>query len=862
MARLAELIGRTLDSKYQLDKLLGQGGMGAVYLATHLGTKRPVALKVIAPQFMANEEFVERFKREAEATGRLRHPNVVNVTDFGFTNIGSSKIAYLVMEYLDGGTLGDMLKARAPLPLEVVVDIVEQIGLAIDNAHQQGVIHRDLKPDNIWIEPDRRGGYNVKVLDFGLAKLRDPGAALDREERAVRAPENLTRANLPGGGDTMRAVGVTAPHFRDTQYGGATDLEAATQIQTATVTDQPSGEDKTSILDPATTDASILPADDIEATQMLPNQPVSKADTHEVSPSGTREIYDLSTSSAAGLTRVGSVLGTPLYMSPEQCRGEALDARSDIYSLGVIAYLMLAGEPPFTGDTTELIHKHTQEMPLAVAERREDIPHAVGDTVMSALAKNPEDRPASAGSFAAALRATAEGEVAIIKKSKHIYNDSIKNFLALSLVIYVPFAVVMTLLGFAFRPLEPNYPLTSAFVFWAIAFLIILVANRVHTAAVTLVIREQRLRPRDSIKLREIVKTIGRKLPAILVTALESHLQVFANLLKLVKPGIHAFVDHALAGSVIVMEGLSGKAALERSRELVRRQVPSAIALQVREFAVTLGSLIFLPFIMAATFWLLAGPSESFFELVKPSSILALAYCWFFMIIGHTPYAAIPLATLYFKARQARGESIDEALVRDVEPEGIGKRPRLLSKTTLAWLVIPILMLMFITPFAILSGGNRLISAARAGNHKDVKRLIEEHVDVNAGSVGGSTALMQAARSGYTEIVKLLLANGADTDKTDDNGDTALMQAARVSRPDTVEMLIQAGAVVNARNHKGETPLIAAAKRGGVATVRALLAAGADVNAKDLKGRTALSYAEENGYVDTVKLIKDVNREP
>ncbi|HKY06060.1 MAG TPA: ankyrin repeat domain-containing protein [Blastocatellia bacterium] len=858
MARLAELIGRTLDGKYQLDKLLGQGGMGAVYLATHLGTKRPVALKVIAPQFMANEEFVERFKREAEATGRLRHPNVVNVTDFGFTNIGPSKIAYLVMEYLDGGTLGDMLKARGRLPLEVVVDIVEQIALAVDNAHQQGVIHRDLKPDNIWIEPDRRGGYNVKVLDFGLAKLGDPGAGLDQEERPATARENLTRTNLSGGTDTMRAVGVTAPHFRDTQYGGATDLEAATQIQTATVTDDLAGEEKTAVLDPAATDPSPLPeADDIEATRMMPDKTGEQARTRGVSPSGTREIYDLSTSSAAGLTRVGSVLGTPLYMSPEQCRGEALDARSDIYSLGVMAYLMLVGEPPFTGDTTELIRKHTEEPPAPVVARREDIPRAVDDTVMSALAKNPDDRPATAGSFAAALRATAESEVAIIKKAKHVYNDSIKIFLALSLAVYVPFAVIMTLLAFAFRPLEPNYPLTSAFAFWTIAFLIILTANRVHTAAVTLVIREQRLRPRDSIRLLEILKAAGRRLPSIVATALQSHLQVFVNLLKLVKPGVSAFVDHALAGSVIVMEGASGNDALTRSRELVRRQRPSAIALQVREFAATLGSLIFLPFIMAITFWLLAGPSESFFELIKPSSLLALAYCWFFLIIGHTPYAAIPLAMLYFKARQARGESIDEALVRDVEPEGIGKRPRLLSNITLAWLIIPILMLMFVTPFAIFSGGNLLISAARAGNLKEVKRRLGEKADLNARSVGGTTALMQAARSGYTEIVRILLENGADTAKTDDTGDTALIYAARSSRPDMIAMLVEAGADVNARNQKGETALIVAAKRGGVATVSALVAAKADREAKDSNGRTALSYAEENGYTDTVKLLKN-----
>src|SRR5262245_58007617 len=136
---MRELIGQVLDEKYLIEKQLGQGGMGAVFLATHLGTKRPVALKVITPQFMSNEEFVERFKREAEAAGRLLHPNVVNVTDFGFASLSGSRIAYLVMEYLNGSTLGDMLKEKRRLPLRFVIDIVEQVCLAIDEAHRQGI---------------------------------------------------------------------------------------------------------------------------------------------------------------------------------------------------------------------------------------------------------------------------------------------------------------------------------------------------------------------------------------------------------------------------------------------------------------------------------------------------------------------------------------------------------------------------------------------------------------------------------------------------------------------------------------------------------------------------------------------------
>src|SRR5205809_674989 len=133
-------VGQTLDEKYRLERLLGQGGMGAVYLATHLRTERFVALKLIMPQFMRNLEFVERFKREARAAGRLRHPNVVDVTDFGFARAGKDRVAYLVMEYLDGCTLSDVLAEEMRLPLYWVVDILEQVCAAVEEAQQQGIL--------------------------------------------------------------------------------------------------------------------------------------------------------------------------------------------------------------------------------------------------------------------------------------------------------------------------------------------------------------------------------------------------------------------------------------------------------------------------------------------------------------------------------------------------------------------------------------------------------------------------------------------------------------------------------------------------------------------------------------------------
>src|SRR6185312_1307279 len=211
MPGVEEYVGEVLDEKYRLEHLLGNGGMGAVYLATHLGTERYVALKLISPQFMRNNEFVERFKREARAAGRLRHPNVVDVTDFGFARVKAGQVAYLVMEYLDGCTLGDVLAEEKRLPLEWVADILEQVCSAVHEAHQQGIVHRDLKPDNIWLEPNRLGSYRVKVLDFGIAKLGEASAPSPDDDPALTIIDDppiasITNAHLET--DTLlRSVG-------------------------------------------------------------------------------------------------------------------------------------------------------------------------------------------------------------------------------------------------------------------------------------------------------------------------------------------------------------------------------------------------------------------------------------------------------------------------------------------------------------------------------------------------------------------------------------------------------------------------------------------------------------------------------
>src|ERR1700722_9413257 len=191
--RLESLPGSVLDQKYRIEKPLGVGAMGAVFLATHLGTTRPVAIKVIMPQLADNQEFAQRFKREAEAAGRLIHPNVVNVTDFGVTHTGDSELAYLVMEYLDGKSLADYLTATPRPDFNFLLDVMDQSCLALDASHAAGIVHRALKPSNIWLEPNHRGGFNVKVLDFGIAKVANPTTA----ERAIVADAIATIAMAP-----------------------------------------------------------------------------------------------------------------------------------------------------------------------------------------------------------------------------------------------------------------------------------------------------------------------------------------------------------------------------------------------------------------------------------------------------------------------------------------------------------------------------------------------------------------------------------------------------------------------------------------------------------------------------------------
>src|ERR1051325_2211317 len=163
------LIGRTMESRDRIDSLMGLGGMGSVYRVNRLMIGDEVAMKILHSERVADPHAGERFRREAQAAARLKHPNAVSIYDFGITSDG---LQYLVMELVEGQSLRQIIKQEGPLPASVAAEVTTQVCAALDQAHQQHIVHRDIKPDNIIIH-STLSGLRVKVLDFGIAKLRD-----------------------------------------------------------------------------------------------------------------------------------------------------------------------------------------------------------------------------------------------------------------------------------------------------------------------------------------------------------------------------------------------------------------------------------------------------------------------------------------------------------------------------------------------------------------------------------------------------------------------------------------------------------------------------------------------------------------
>ncbi len=280
------LLGTVVGGRFKIQELLGEGAAGEVFVAEHADLGRRYAIKVLKETVEADATMVERFRREARAAGRLDHPNIVYISDFGRMEDGR---LYLVMEYVPGNTLQHELKATSPgkLPRSRALEIIRQTADALQAAHEAGVVHRDIKPGNLLLSSAPGGGDRVKILDFGLAKIM---------------------------------IG--------------SDLTA--------------------------------------------------------------------------LTGRGEMFGTPAYMSPEQARGDSIDAKTDLYALGILAFELLTGRLPFISKSIPHMMLSHQQEPVPAPQSllgpdEPPLPAELTEVMLQCLAKDPEHRPDSAAVMVQAI---------------------------------------------------------------------------------------------------------------------------------------------------------------------------------------------------------------------------------------------------------------------------------------------------------------------------------------------------------------------------------------------------------------------------------------------------------------------------
>ncbi|HWC74063.1 MAG TPA: protein kinase [Gemmatimonadales bacterium] len=269
MARLQRLV----EGKYKIERMVGKGGMGAVFLAHDLTLEREVAIKVLPPDISMDEHIVKRFQQEAKTAAKLDHPNIIPI----YRVESEGGLNYFVMKYIAGTSLEDVLDQKQPLAIDYIQRVLWEAACALGHAHQRGVVHRDVKPANIMFDHDGR----VMLTDFGISKA----------------------------------------------------LQAA-----------------------------------------------------------------------SGFTGTGMIIGTPHYMAPEQAKGGTVDGRADQYSLAVVAYRMITGELPYTGDSVHtILYKHIFEEVPRVSGKRIGTPEHLTTTVSRGLAKEPEQRFATMEEFATAV---------------------------------------------------------------------------------------------------------------------------------------------------------------------------------------------------------------------------------------------------------------------------------------------------------------------------------------------------------------------------------------------------------------------------------------------------------------------------
>ncbi|HSS24501.1 MAG TPA: Stk1 family PASTA domain-containing Ser/Thr kinase [Mycobacterium sp.] len=289
-----------LSDRYELGEILGFGGMSEVHLARDVRLHRDVAVKVLRADLARDPSFYLRFRREAQNAAALNHPSIVAVYDTGEAETAAGPLPYIVMEYVDGVTLRDIVHTDGPLPPRRAIEIIADACQALNFSHQNGIIHRDVKPANIMISATNA----VKVMDFGIA----------------------------------------------------------------------------------------------------------------------RAIAD-----SSSVTQTAAVIGTAQYLSPEQARGDSVDARSDVYSLGCVLYEILTGEPPFTGDSpVSVAYQHVREDPIPPSKRHEGISADLDAVVLKALAKNPDNRYQTAAEMRADLVRVHNGET---PEAPKVFTDAERNSL-------------------------------------------------------------------------------------------------------------------------------------------------------------------------------------------------------------------------------------------------------------------------------------------------------------------------------------------------------------------------------------------------------------------------------------------------
>jgi serine/threonine protein kinase/WD40 repeat protein len=321
--------------RYDVERLLGAGGMGDVFKARHRLMQRAVALKVISPKLMYRAAAVERFQREVQAAAQLSHPNIVAA--FDAEEAGGNH--FLVMEFIEGKSLDRVVAEQGPLSIPRACDFIRQAALGLQHACAHGMVHRDIKPQNLMLT----AGGQVKILDFGLARFRSESEPVVESPAATVVPAGTVAEAIPPAPLWTRPAGCD----RD---------------QTSAET--PSRD--------ATADASrgrIGAAGYEEASRAMEG------------PSGEP------------LTGDGSVMGSPGYIAPEQVReAHAADTRSDIYSLGCTLYFLLAGQPPFSGTVAEKLEAHERKSPQPLGQVRPDVPAGLTAVLDRMLAKDPAQR--------------------------------------------------------------------------------------------------------------------------------------------------------------------------------------------------------------------------------------------------------------------------------------------------------------------------------------------------------------------------------------------------------------------------------------------------------------------------------------